>query len=421
MFVHTQENQDAMAACLIIWTNEGSKLASDILSIQDKDKVFIANDTESLDLALSKTSIHSHCVVIFDVLKLEQPAKGIRPERYFELLAFDRAVSGLIAVAPDDLMLRHKEITDRFAHKVDSISTQSELISIVSKCLHQDIDKPGAKIFEFSRSPLTVLVADDNLVNREVIKAMLESSGHKVITAANGSEAIDILFEKSDGLDLAIIDKIMPDHSGTDVIKLFKTVDRRDELPIVMITADDQEETRKEHLGFAIQNFLSKPISQHALMRELSVVIEQRDKRLAAKKDASTNSFIQKPLIDFMKIEAISRLSRDKSLIRSVIRAYVVDGRRDIDTIKQYSTYDYLGMKETLISFCGAAKEIGASAVEEACNNLSQVKPYELNTQNTWQLIEELEASFNESIMALDEWDESVNSPYIKSSKKQMN
>lgn len=112
---------------------------------------------------------------------------------------------------------------------------------------------------------LSVLVADDNKVNRRVVQRILESAGHRVTLVANGEEALDALEEAR--FDLVLMDVNMPVLDGIEAAKLYQlqSLGRR-RVPILALTADATPEARQRCLEAGMEGCLTKPVTPAALL-----------------------------------------------------------------------------------------------------------------------------------------------------------
>lgn len=122
------------------------------------------------------------------------------------------------------------------------------------------------------RSPLPLLLIEDNPVNQMVIEGMLRTLEHSVITVENGQKALDILGSKSHEFSAILMDLHLPDIDGINVFKRYlaecATRDIRP-LPCIALTASAFEEDRQLCIEAGMQDFLSKPVSRQALQRSL--------------------------------------------------------------------------------------------------------------------------------------------------------
>ncbi|NBB84157.1 MAG: response regulator, partial [Alphaproteobacteria bacterium] len=113
---------------------------------------------------------------------------------------------------------------------------------------------------------LSVLVVDDNAINRRLLEEVLVTGGHRVVLAASGQEAIDRMTAAGGALDLVLMDIEMPDMSGVDAARAIRArLPDAADVPIVAVTANAFEEQRAAYLDAGMADVLSKPIDLAAL------------------------------------------------------------------------------------------------------------------------------------------------------------
>ena len=105
---------------------------------------------------------------------------------------------------------------------------------------------------------MTILVADDNAVSRELIRELLEPSGHVIVEAQNGCEALDLIRSKSP--DLVFLDLQMPLKDGYGVIHELRTEKRFQELRVVAVTASAMAGDRERVIAAGFDSYIVKPI-----------------------------------------------------------------------------------------------------------------------------------------------------------------
>ena len=107
----------------------------------------------------------------------------------------------------------------------------------------------------------TILIADDDAVQRLVLRQVLAGAGHTLLVAANGQEACAAAADAT--LDLALLDAWMPDLTGFEVARRLR--DAGQTCPLVILTAD--EPYAREQGGDApIDHYLSKPLPASRLL-----------------------------------------------------------------------------------------------------------------------------------------------------------
>jgi CheY-like chemotaxis protein len=105
---------------------------------------------------------------------------------------------------------------------------------------------------------MTILVADDNALSRELIRELLESSGHLILEAQDGREALELIHSK--GPDLAIIDLQMPLQDGFTVIHELRNEARFRQLPVIAVTAAAMMGDRERAIAAGFDSYIAKPV-----------------------------------------------------------------------------------------------------------------------------------------------------------------
>ena len=134
------------------------------------------------------------------------------------------------------------------------------------------LEAPSFLLKELSH--MKILVAEDNMVNQEVIKRMLKLEGFEnIVMACNGVEAVEFVQEsidKNEMFDLIFMDVQMPKIDGLSATKLIRTNLQYDK-PIIALTAFAEESNVKECLNSGMSGFLAKPMKRPNLRR---IIIE---------------------------------------------------------------------------------------------------------------------------------------------------
>ena len=112
--------------------------------------------------------------------------------------------------------------------------------------------------------PRHVLVADDEPHIGRIIKMKLEQGPFRVTVAYDGQEAIDALESQPD-IDLVLLDLMMPNLSGLDVLARIRSNDRLKHLPCIILTAAGQEAQHQKAMELGATEFLTKPFSPKKL------------------------------------------------------------------------------------------------------------------------------------------------------------
>ena len=109
-----------------------------------------------------------------------------------------------------------------------------------------------------SASEHTILVVDDNEMNRDALARRFERKGYTVLRAEDGYQALDMVGKHS--VDLILLDIMMPGITGLDVLKILRQSHSPVDLPIVMASAKDENKDMIEALGLGANDYVTKPI-----------------------------------------------------------------------------------------------------------------------------------------------------------------
>ena len=127
---------------------------------------------------------------------------------------------------------------------------------------------------------IKVLIAEDNAVNRELLRELLELRGYTVLEACDGQEALRII--ELTQPELLLLDIGMPEMDGFAVIRRIRENPRLAKLPVVAVTAYAMRGDRERILTSGFDGYLSKPVNPSSLTEELG--------RLLTKSNQPANS-----------------------------------------------------------------------------------------------------------------------------------
>jgi CheY-like chemotaxis protein len=121
---------------------------------------------------------------------------------------------------------------------------------------------------------INVLVAEDNAVNRELLRELLESRGYNVMEASDGQEALQMMEQTRP--DILLLDLGMPVLDGFAVVRQIRKNPSLATLPVLAVTAYAMRGDRENVLNAGFDGYLSKPINARELSNELERLLQKR-------------------------------------------------------------------------------------------------------------------------------------------------
>jgi CheY-like chemotaxis protein len=119
----------------------------------------------------------------------------------------------------------------------------------------------------------TVLIAEDNAVNRELLRELLEIRGYAVIETCNGEEALDQIAKTPP--DILLLDLSMPVLDGYGTIERIRKNPNSRSLPVLAVTAYAMRGDREKIMTSGFDGYLSKPINPTTLQQELERLLNK--------------------------------------------------------------------------------------------------------------------------------------------------
>src|SRR5258708_28462692 len=125
-----------------------------------------------------------------------------------------------------------------------------------------------------SNVPVTgnILVADDQVANRELLDELLTAQGFKVISSADGKEALHQLSKVP--IDLVLLDVMMPHLNGFEVCEKIKANPETYLIPVILVTSLSDKQDRIEGIRVGADDFLSRPIDRTELLARVRSLLK---------------------------------------------------------------------------------------------------------------------------------------------------
>ena len=118
----------------------------------------------------------------------------------------------------------------------------------------------------------TILIVDDTETNIDILLELLGNE-YDILVALDGQSAIEII-EDDNQIDLILLDIMMPNMSGYEACKIFKTMDKAKNIPIIFITAKSDEDSIEEAYDAGGVDYISKPFKPRELLARIKTQIK---------------------------------------------------------------------------------------------------------------------------------------------------
>jgi class 3 adenylate cyclase len=203
----------------------------------------------------------------------------------------------------------------------------------------------------------TILIADDNRVNRLLLARGLEHEGHTVVFAEHGAEALDLL--RAQPFDLILLDVLMPELDGYEVLAKLKDDPHLRDIPVIVTSALDEIDSVVRCLEMGAEDYLTKPVNPVLLNARINASLEK--KRLRDQQRELISKFATKEVADDLLTSgfALGGKHVDASAMFCDIRSFttISESREPAETIELLNDY-YLLMMDAITGEGGIVNQM---------------------------------------------------------------
>ena len=206
----------------------------------------------------------------------------------------------------------------------------------------------------------TLLIVDDEPFNLDILQEHLEDEGHNIITANDGEQGLDILFQGNAEISLILLDRMMPGMDGIEVLRKIKQEKKFQNIPVIMQTAAASDSDVIEGLEAGAFYYLTKPFEPELVVTVVNSALSDYENYLASSK----SSGVVDELIPMINSLSIS--------FKSIDEAHLIVGR--IANLYPDPDKVLLGMNELTVN-----------AIEHGNLGITYDEKSELIKNNTWK------------------------------------
>ena len=193
---------------------------------------------------------------------------------------------------------------------------------------------------------VNILIAEDeeNLLN--LYKIRLDKKGYNVILANNGKQAIDLIYKG--GIDLAILDVMLPIYSGFEVLETIRRLEL--DIPVLMATSMGQLNDKKEGFSLGADDYLVKPFDFDELLMRIEAIIRRYKINTESKIVVGDTTLDAETLEVYNKTEKVTLSKKEFQILFKLLsypektftkeqifdEFFGIDSNADYDSVKVY-------------------------------------------------------------------------------------
>jgi two-component system sensor histidine kinase RpfC len=276
---------------------------------------------------------------------------------------------------------------------------------------HFEADNCNEIAKEVSTKACSVLVADDNRTNRNILAAILEAAGHIVTQVCDGDEMLEIL--EKERFDIVLLDVNMPRLNGIDACAMWRQIEGgRDHLPIVGVTADATGETEARCLNAGMDLRLTKPINAKLLLSTINSLCGSEN--MPESKVATTSDPLGKVVpisgqhdvaptsaIDTRHLEYLHSIGGD-GFVADMVDGFMADVAECIATMQAaVKNGDLHQFRFAAHAFKSSSNNIGAKTLADICASLEKTTEAEF-ARDCQLFLSKVEAELAKAITELE-------------------
>jgi signal transduction histidine kinase/CheY-like chemotaxis protein len=249
------------------------------------------------------------------------------------------------------------------------------------------------------RNGIPILLVEDNAINQEITRIMLENAGYSVDVANNGLEALER--SRKNKFAVILMDCQMPELDGYETTKRLRSIGSL--TPIIALTAHALKEDQARCLDAGMNSYLSKPFLEADLIAKVDFFA------LADLKPSSATAGLVRPTQldgeDVLDMNCIQRLEdidwvSKKGLVAQLIQIYHRDAPLSVAQIKSaVRSSDYVMVRKIAHKFKSSNYNLGLQRMVHLLESLETTK---LSTVETEAVVDHLEKELSQGLHALD-------------------
>ena len=233
---------------------------------------------------------------------------------------------------------------------------------------------PDAVCSENEHRPM-VLIVDDSPMNRDILSEIL-CDDFEILEAPNGPKCLELLNAWGSDISIVLLDIVMPDMDGFDVLSRMSAQGWLEDIPVVMISSEDSSQTVRRAYELGASDYISRPFDARIVHRRVSNVarLYARQRRLSA---LVSQQFYDREKNDQIMIGILSQVTEihNSESIHHLSRVQRITSILLERLCQKTDIYGLSGMDRYLITTASALHDIGKVAIDDRILNAHDLTP----------------------------------------------
>ena len=283
-----------------------------------------------------------------------------------------------VSVSIGGVLSTHGTIEDAI-HKADQCmyqaKTSKNMVVTESDLRHesQNIANPSAA------HKYKILIVDDSEMNREILSSMLGDE-FDILEAADGKECISVIRKYGRDIALVLLDIVMPEMDGFEVLEFMNKYEWIDDIPVIMISSEDSAASVKKAYEMGVSDYINRPFDVEVVHRRVfnTIKLYAKQRRLIA---LITNQVYEKEKNNRILIEILSQIVefRNGESGRHVLNVNIITGILLEQLAQITDKYNISWSDRLIITTAASLHDIGKIGIDEKIlNKAGRLMPQEI-------------------------------------------
>ena len=231
-----------------------------------------------------------------------------------------------------------------------------------------------------------VLLVEDNAINQQVGRGLLEERGIAVTVVADGPTALKAVADNL--FDLVLMDIQMPGMNGYEVTEIMRRNSKLDKLPIIAMTAHAMEDARRASLDAGMNDFITKPIEPERFYTLLAQYLELPELSVTRATDSHQKATVFEYLPGIDTKKGLHYTGGNIALYQKLLHEFARYNKDDADTLKRLIEQQQIKEAQRLAhTLKGVAGNLGATELQLICRNIETELPDQISDENLHALV----------------------------------